>query len=158
AIAAYRKALVSDPKHAMAHTNLGVALQAKGDAEGALAAFHQALACNPTLPEAHGNLGALLLSQGRFTEARQATRAGPDLLPTRAPRRPVVSRQLERCEALLALDEKLPAVLRGDQKPDSAAEALELAWLCARPSRRLYHASAQLYRDALAAGPMLADD
>src|SRR5262249_61844563 len=72
--------------------------------------------------------------------------------------RSAVSRQLQRCEVLLAVDEKLPAVLQGSQKPGSAVEALDLAWLCRQPYKRLYHASARLYADAFAAQPKLADD
>src|SRR5207247_1163576 len=96
---------------------------------------------------------AVLLDQGRFTEARKAARAGLNLLPAGDPRRLDVSRQLQRCEVLLALDEKLPVVLRGSQNPGSPLEALNLAWLCQQPYKRLYTASARLYGDAFAAQP-----
>jgi serine/threonine-protein kinase len=158
AITAYRTAIACDPKYAKAHYNLGLALHHQGDLAGAAAAYRQALAHDPELPEAHCNLGAVLLSQGQFSEARKPSRAGLDLLPAGDPRRSAFSRQLQRCEAFLALDEKLPAVLRGSQKPGSAVEALELAWLCRQLYTRLYRASARLYGDAFAAEPKLADD
>jgi hypothetical protein len=57
---------------------------------------------------------------------------------------------------LLELGPKLPAVLRGEVKPTSAAEQIEYAELC--KAKKLYAASAQFYGDAFAADPSLADD
>jgi eukaryotic-like serine/threonine-protein kinase len=158
AIAAWRKALKCDPKLVEAHYNVGSALFAQGDLEGAEESYRQAVAHDPQCVDAHGNLGTVLLSQGRFPEAERATRAGLALLPAEDPRRAAYSRQLRRCGVLLALNRKLPAVLLGSQKPGSAGETLELASLCRRPYKQLYHASALLYRDAFTAEPKLADD
>jgi hypothetical protein len=158
AIAAWRKALECDNRLVEAHYNLGSALFDQGDLEGAEASFRQAIVHDPRCIEAHGNLGTVLLRQGRFPEAEKATRTGLNLMPAGDARRTDFSRQVQRCEALLALDKKLLAVLLRTQKPGSAAEALDLAALCQRPYKRLYHASARLYGDAFAAEPTWADD
>jgi serine/threonine-protein kinase len=60
-------------------------------------------------------------------------------------------------ERLLALDEKLSAVLRGEAEPADAAEATALAQLCVR-YKKLPVAGARLYADAFAAAPQLAND
>ena len=102
-------------------------------------------------------MGRALLEQGRFTDARDATRKAFDLLPPNDDRlRPLTSRQLQRCEKLLALDEKLPAVLKGEVKPTDAAECLALADLCQQYKQR-YVAAARFYADAFAAEPKRAE-
>jgi serine/threonine-protein kinase len=64
AIRCFRTALACDPKYAPAHTNLGAALQAKGDVAGAIRCFRTALACDPKLAQAHSNLGWALYAKG----------------------------------------------------------------------------------------------
>jgi serine/threonine-protein kinase len=58
---------------------------------------------------------------------------------------------------LLALDEKLTAILKGDAQPADDAERLALARLCQR-YKQLHAASARFYTDAFAAQPKLADN
>jgi Tfp pilus assembly protein PilF len=145
-----------DPLRPKAHNNLGNALQAQGDVEGALRHYRAAIDADPKFALAHYNLGGALQAQGQFGEARTATRQALDLLPPRDPLRPMASRELQRCEELLALDEKLPAVLQGKTRPADAAERLALADLCRY--KQLYAASARFAADAFAQQPQLADD
>jgi tetratricopeptide (TPR) repeat protein len=153
----YEQALRFDPKYAPAHTNLGVALAAKGRTEEAIEHYEQALRIDPKLVQAHENLGKALLAQGRFHEARAATRRCLDLLPQDHPWRPDATQRLQRCEQLLALEGRLPAVLLdGKDKPADAAERLQFAELCLR--KKQYAAAARLYAEAFAAKPQLADD
>jgi len=56
----------------------------------------------------------------------------------------------------LALANRLPAVLKGEDKPKDAAEGLAFAQLCYDRSR--YAAAARLWDNVLAADPKLADD
>jgi tetratricopeptide (TPR) repeat protein len=130
ASACYEQALALDPKHATAHAGLGIALQIKGQLGQAIARYEKALAIDLKLAQAHGPLGQALLRQGRFAEARDSTRRCLQLLPQRHPMRSSVSRQLRRCERLLALDARLPTLLKGQEQPASAAEGLEyqLCW------------------------------
>jgi serine/threonine-protein kinase len=59
-------------------------------------------------------------------------------------------------EGLVALDQKLPAVLKGEARPAGAAEQLGLADVCCLTKR--YAAAARFYGNAFAADPKPADD
>jgi serine/threonine-protein kinase len=59
-------------------------------------------------------------------------------------------------ECLVALDRKLPALLRGEERPADLAEQLGLARLCALKKR--HAAAARFYAEAFAAQPKLAAD
>ena len=57
---------------------------------------------------------------------------------------------------MIALDKKLPAILKGETQPADAAEQVSFAKLCTLKNR---HAdAARFYADAFAAKPALADD
>src|SRR5262249_53932972 len=73
------------------------------------------------------------------------------------PLRAFATQQLQACERMLALDEKLSAIDKGAAQPADASERLRLAELCRRYRQR-YVAAARLYAHALAAEPKLADD
>jgi hypothetical protein len=62
-----------------------------------------------------------------------------------------VARLLQQCEGLLALEQRLAAVLKGKAEPRDAAERLALAALAQQPYKRQYTAAARLYADAFAA-------
>jgi len=76
AIAAFRQAIVLNPKFAEAYGNLGAALQHQGQLEESAAAFRQALAINPNLAHGHSNLGTVLEAQGQMDLAIAAYRQG----------------------------------------------------------------------------------
>jgi serine/threonine-protein kinase len=157
AIAAYRRAIALDPANALAHYNLGLVLRDQKDQEGAAAEFKKAIDADPKFAKAHGSLGLALFVQGRFIEARAATRRGLELLSDRDPFRPTLSRQLGLCERMAALDEKLPAVVNGEAEPANAAESVALARLC-QEYKDLHVAAVRLYAGAFAADPKLATD
>jgi tetratricopeptide (TPR) repeat protein len=156
AIASFRKAIKLDPKVAPVHYNLGLALSEQHRVEEAIAAFRKALELDPKLATAHGALGQMLLQQGNVTEARQATRRCLDLLPLGHPLRPVASQLLRQCEEMLALEQKLAAVLQGEVRPTDAAEQVGLAGLCVTKKR--YTDATRFFADAFKAQPKLADD
>jgi tetratricopeptide (TPR) repeat protein len=157
AIQHYRKVIALDPKHAQAHTNLGLALQVKGQLDEAIKLYRQAIGLNPKLAQAHGALGRVLLTQGQFAAAQAATRRCLDLLPPNHPMRKFVTQQLRQCAHLLALDEKLSAIRKGEAKPSGAAERIALAQLC-QQYKQLYAASARFYAEAFADQPRLTED
>jgi tetratricopeptide (TPR) repeat protein len=80
-----RAAVAARPQSALAHNLLGVALDAKGDREGAIAAFRQATALDPKFARAHYNLGLGLQLQGQFAEALTAFRRAAELFPSSNP-------------------------------------------------------------------------
>jgi hypothetical protein len=123
-----------------------------------MAELRQAIDLDPKDANAHGAMGQALLQQGRYADARASTQRALDLLPADAPLRRMALQQLQQCDRLLALDKKLPAVLQGEASPANAGEAGALAWICQRPYKKRYAASARLYADAFAAEPKLAAD
>jgi serine/threonine-protein kinase len=157
AIACYRNAIKIDPKLALAHYSLGNALLAKGQGAESVAEFRKAIDIDPKFAPAHGALGLALLRQGRFGEARDATHRALDLLPERDPLRARVTRQFHQCERLLVLDEKLPAILKGEAQPADNQERLQLAYLCYEHKKR-HVAAVGFFSDTFAAEPELADD
>jgi serine/threonine-protein kinase len=156
AIEHYQQALRFDPKYTPAHINLGATLGTKGRREEAIGHFEQALRFDPKSAVAHKNLGEALLFQGRFHEARAVTRRHLDQLPKDHPLRAAATRRFQRCEQLLALEGRLPAVLlEGKVRPAGAAEYLRFAELC---TLKKQFAAARLSADAFTAKPPLADD
>jgi serine/threonine-protein kinase len=149
------KALRIDPKLTTAHYQLGLVLSSRGQYDEAIDHIQQVITLNPRLPQAHGALGQVLLGLGRFRDARDATRRGLDLLPPDDPQRPNFVRELRRCEDLLALEARLPAVLRGEDRPAGAAEHLRFAEVC-RATKR-YADAARLFEKAFADKPQLPD-
>ena len=70
------------------------------------------------------------MALGRFREALTATRRCLDRLPQGHELRSNVLAQLGRCERLIALQDRLSAVLQGNDKAADASEAFEFAELC----------------------------
>jgi eukaryotic-like serine/threonine-protein kinase len=156
AIDEYRQALRLDPNLAAAHYNLANTLRATGHVDEAIDHFRETSRVDPTHANAYGALGQALLEKGLFGESRAATRRCLDLLAPGDQRRAMAQQQLQSCDDLLALEGRLPGVLRGEDKPADAAELLELARIC--HLRKRYAAAARLAADAFAVKPQLADD
>jgi serine/threonine protein kinase/Flp pilus assembly protein TadD len=77
AIWLYRKSLRADhvlaepnkARLATVHNNLGVAYDARGQADMAIGEYREALRLNPDLADAHNNMGTALRAKGRLEEA-----------------------------------------------------------------------------------------
>jgi tetratricopeptide (TPR) repeat protein len=154
--AAYRKVTTLRPDFAGAHNNLGMALAEQRKYGEAEAAYRKAIAFRPDFAMAHFNLAAALLEQARFDEGLAFVKKGQDFLPARDPLREGTRPLLQRFQRYMALDARLPEILRGAEKPANAAEQLEFAQLCG--IKKLYAAAAHFYGDAFAAEPKLAED
>ncbi len=70
----YREAVRAAPSDAQAHLNLGIALEALGDAAGATGSYEKALALDPAEPYAGYNLGKLRYVQGALAPAERLLR------------------------------------------------------------------------------------
>jgi Flp pilus assembly protein TadD len=154
--AAFRKAIDLRPDLAEAYNNLGMVLGRRREYGEAEAAFRKAIDLRPGFALAHFNLADILTQQARFGEALAFGKKGDDLLPARDPLREEARPLLQQCQRFMTLDARLPAVLRGAEKPGNAAEQIEFAQLCVL--KKLYAAAAHLYGDALTAEPKLAND
>jgi tetratricopeptide (TPR) repeat protein len=153
--AAFRQAIAFRPDYAMAYHNLGDALGQQGKYGEAEAAFRQAIDLQPDFPLAHYSLAQALMEQARFGEAQAFLNKGNDLVPPTDPLRERVRPLLQRYQRYTVLDARLPAILRGMEKPANAAERIEFAQLCLL--KKLYAAAAHFYRDAFTAEPKLAE-
>jgi hypothetical protein len=102
-------------------------------------------------------LGHALLQGGQFAEAKAAIHRFLDLLPPAHPQRQFGAQRLQLCERWLALEKKLPALIKDEVKPADTDERIALAQLC-QQYKRLYAASARFYAEAFADQPRLAQD
>jgi Flp pilus assembly protein TadD len=152
--AACRKAHDLRPDLLEAYVNLGNALLGQGKYGAAEAAFRKAVDLKPDDALAHRNLGLALIGQARFDEAAASLRKAGDLSPATAPLREQARQEQRQCQRFVALGARLPAILRGTEKPANAAEQLELAQLCF--VQKHHAAAARFARDAFAADPKLA--
>jgi tetratricopeptide (TPR) repeat protein len=160
AIAEYRDSLQINkdfPEAYKAHDNLGAALGAKGNLTEAEVESREALRLRPDYPEAHCNLAETLQLQGRFAEALAAVRRGHELGSKQPGWRYPSAEWVREAEELVALDTKLPKILKGEVQPSSSAERIRLAKLCQK-YKKLYFGAARFYIDAFAADPKLAHD
>jgi serine/threonine-protein kinase len=160
AVACYQQAIALLPNSADYHFKLGLALHVMPDLQGAIAAYQKAIELNPNYAEAHCNLGHSLRDQGRFADALVSLRRGHELgsklsywnktYPS--------AEWVRKCEYLIDLDNRLPAILAGMAEPADRVERLNLAWLSQQPYKQCYALSVRLYGDAFADQPKLADD
>src|SRR5262249_37593596 len=123
----------------------------------AIAAYLKALELRPDYPDANCNLGTAYMRRGELTLALPRLKRGHEL-GQRTPGWSNPSGEwVRKCEQLLRLGAKLAAALKGEVKPQGAAERLSLAWLCQRPSRQRYAAAARFATEAFTAEPERAE-
>ena len=80
----FQAAVAAHPRNAAAHNNLGLALDSKGDVDGAVACYREALKHDPKFAFAHSNLGLALASKGDVGGAVIALREAIKLDPKSA--------------------------------------------------------------------------
>jgi serine/threonine-protein kinase len=154
--AEFRSAIRLKPDDALAHTSLGIALRGQGKVSEAIAEYREAIRLRPDYAEAHCNLGLVLRSRGEYAAALDALRTG-HALGSKRPGWPCPSAEWVReAERLAALADRLPAILRGDDRPADNAERLALAQICYDTKRPA--AAVRFWAEALAADPKLGDD
>jgi predicted O-linked N-acetylglucosamine transferase (SPINDLY family) len=77
----YRKAVDAAPGSAKAHLNLGIGLEAAGDAPGAIQSYEAALAIDPGNPYACYNLANVLYAREAFDQAERLLHSALDRQP-----------------------------------------------------------------------------
>jgi serine/threonine-protein kinase len=158
AVAAYQEAIRLKPTYAPAHYNLGQALADQAKFAQAEPHFRKAVGLDPDHAQAHCYLGLCLQYQGKFADALPELRRGHEMGSKRRGWRYPSEQWLHKCERLVALEARLPAILRGEAKPASPAEQVEFALLCQQRQERLYVTSARFFTEAFAADPKLAEN
>jgi eukaryotic-like serine/threonine-protein kinase len=156
AVAAYREAIRLKPDDAEAHNNLGTTLQAQGKTDDAVAAYREAIRLKPDNAEAHCNLGFALRSQGDYAGSLAMLRRGHQLGSKQPGWRSPSAQWIAEAERMAALAERLPSLLRGDDRPRDVSERLVLARMCY--GKKLYAAAARFLAEALEAVPNLGED
>jgi eukaryotic-like serine/threonine-protein kinase len=156
AIAEFRTAIRLKPDYADAHYNLGIAMYSQGKHDGAIAEYRTAIRIKPDFAEAHYNLGGILQAQGDYAGALEMYRKGHELSSRRTDWRYPSAQWVAAAERSLALANRLPAVLKGEDKPNDNTERLTFAQLAR--NRKSFAAAARLFAEALASDPKLGDD
>ncbi len=156
AVAAFREAIRLRPDYPEAHYSLGLTVYGQGKVAEAVGEYREAIRLRPDHPEAHCNLGLILRSQGDYAGALAMLRRGHEL-GTRQPGWRYPSAQwFAETERLAALAARLPALLKGEDRPRDITERLTLAQMCYDTKR--FAAAARLWSEALAADAGLGDD
>jgi len=135
-LAAAREAVLLDPNSPDAQVQIGAALAADADIEGARAAYRRALALDPGNSAALNNLAVLDLQSGDHDAAARgfaaALAAAPQGSIARRNLDAMAVRALRRVGWWLALS-PIPAVVVADRGSATVARLLALAVLCALP-------------------------
>src|SRR5262249_7199739 len=134
ALAECREAVRQQPGLAETHELLGRALLEVGRIDEAVDAFRESLRLDPRFPHARAGLAHALLARGDVAAAMAAADTVDSGRLPRGPRPPEVA-HFRSAEQWLALDARLPDLLRGRDRPADAAESAAFAQLCA--SRQL---------------------
>jgi WD40 repeat protein/serine/threonine protein kinase/tetratricopeptide (TPR) repeat protein len=152
AIAASREAARMMPDFGPAWQVLAYCLFSDRDWDGAISAYREALRRDPDNPAAHDELGIALRGRGRLDEALPEFERAIAL----APRVPEYARELAATRRHQVLAPRLPAVLRGDDRPAEVSDRLDFAYIC--DNRKLHAAAARMFAEAFKADPTLVDD
>jgi tetratricopeptide (TPR) repeat protein len=156
ALASAREGVRLAPGRAQPRYNLGMSLDALGRHEEAEAAYREAIRIDPGYAEAHCNLSNALRARGRYAEALEELRIGHRLGSKRPDWPYPTAKWLAEVERIAARATRLPALLRGDDRPKDNAERLGFAQLCYE--RGFYMAAVRLFDEGLAADPAAGDD
>ncbi len=157
AVAACRMAIRLEPDDADFHSNLGAILcDSKHDYEGAIAEFRKAIRLKPDDAQAHCNLGHRLRERGDYAASLAELRKGHELGSKQPGWREPSALWVADAERAATLAGRLPAVLRGDDRPKDAAQGAAFAQMAY--DLKQFAAAARLWPEALAADPKLGDD
>jgi serine/threonine-protein kinase len=156
AIAVLRAAIAREPTNPWLPFELGQIYRSRGKPEEAAKALRTAADRSPGVAPPHEALAAVQLALGRFAEARTAVESLLKM-PAHDALRRAWKRQLDLCDALLAVETKLPAILAGKEPVTDAPTQRAVAEWCLN-YKRLPVTAAGFYASALATQPALADD
>jgi serine/threonine-protein kinase len=156
AMAVLKPAAVREPNTPWFPFEMGKIYRSQGKPEAAAEAFRNAATHGPGTALFLEELVAVLLHLGRFAEARTAVESLLKVRQNDAERR-ARRRQLDLCDAMLAVETKLPTILAGKERPTDAPTQRALAEWCLK-HKRLTATAVGYYASALLTQPSLSDD
>jgi Flp pilus assembly protein TadD len=155
AIAALR-ALVRQRGRAWDFHQLGCALYQANRIDQSALALRQAVRLQPDFPEALIMLGSVLVRQDRLRAARDALRRAREAaVKAKSPALELAHQSLAAVDALLGLEARLPAILRGEDKPPAGNE-WTVPEMCA--AKGLNVAATRRYEEIITGNPKLLAD
>jgi serine/threonine protein kinase/Flp pilus assembly protein TadD len=154
AVEAFRAATTANPDDARAYISLAAVLAEQGDFAAAEKAAASALAQDKKRPDAVLNYAVALDRQGRYADALEFVRRSLKEFKGGAAERARLTGLAGLYEQFARLQQRLPAILGGEETPASA-DLLQLGEICIATTD--YAAAARFYRDAFAAGPDAAE-
>jgi serine/threonine-protein kinase len=155
-VAMLREAVKVRPDFAKAHANLAWILSRQGKGDEALVANREAVRCNPDYIQAYLNLAEGLERRGQYAEALVYTRKAAELVATRPGSRLPAAEWVRKAELNSELENKLAAFLTGKFKARDNEQRIALASVCY--AKKFPASAADLFAEAFAADPKLADD
>jgi serine/threonine-protein kinase len=165
-----RNAVLLFPDSAIAHGNLGFTARVLGHLDEAAAHYRTAMRLDPSNGGTRAAFARVLFDQGALDECRAEARRALELLPADKRQRPefhpaqqaarelsreLATRLIERCDRMLAMESRLPGIIKGTDRP-GAAERIVCAELCAR--RRFPTSATRIYAEAFGNEKRLATD
>jgi serine/threonine-protein kinase len=148
ALVEYRRSAALAPADADAHFQLGNALLDRGALDEAAVELRRALVLRPDHAAAHANLGALLFRQRQYTAALDELTRGHALGARFRDWTYPTAQWIEACRRMVALETRLDAALRGDDRPRDVTEQIAFGTLCMGKER--FAAAVPFFESALA--------
>ncbi len=155
AVAECREAIRLNPESAKFHVTFGLALNGQQKKEEAIAEHRVAMRLNPDYAEAHCSLGYILYQHGDYAGAAAEARTGQEVRCRRAGVPFSSTDLIAHLDRTAALAARLPAVVKGDDRPKDLSEQVSLADMAY--DRGFYATAARLWSDALDALPSLGE-
>jgi serine/threonine-protein kinase len=155
AVVVLQEALRSRPDYIRARALLSEVLIDMGRPGDAIAVLSEVQTLDPGRAGARADRSKPSIAKDRSGAGRGSTRGAPGPGAPRGRPDVIADRLVRRRERLIALDARLPALLRGEQRPTDAAELAGFAELCY--GKQLFATSARLWKEAFAARPVSAE-
>src|SRR5205085_10035029 len=125
------------------HYQRGLALSGQAKFDEAITEYRTAIRRRPHFAEACCNLGGVLQRRGDYAEAVQMRRKGHELGSRRPDWRYPSAQWVAQAERALALSQRFPAMLRGEDKPADNAEG-QIGRVACRVKRRTAECACEL--------------
>ncbi len=155
AIVEFRSAVRLKPDFAGPHCELGIVLTRQGKLDLAITEYREAIRIKPDYAEAHCNLGLLLQEKVDAAEVLDLLRKGHELGSRRPGWQYPSAQWVAGAERILALANRLPGIVSGEDKPRDNAERLAFAQMAYK--RKHFAVAYRLWSEALENDPKLVD-